>query len=61
MLALVPTLRSGSGAAAVVLGALLSELEAIRWGSAKLQGARDKMEDDVPHRILGVIGSLHPS
>nr|CAB3473280.1 unnamed protein product [Digitaria exilis] len=24
-----------------------SELEAIRWGSAKLQGARDEMEDDV--------------
>lgn len=24
-----------------------SELEAIRWGSAKLQGARDEMEDEV--------------
>ncbi|KAF0917897.1 hypothetical protein E2562_021622 [Oryza meyeriana var. granulata] len=27
-----------------------SELEAIRWGSAKLQGARDEMEDEVVFR-----------
>ncbi|XP_062213028.1 probable protein phosphatase 2C 5 isoform X2 [Phragmites australis] len=32
-----------------------SELEAIRWGSAKLQGTRDEMEDEVVLRP----GSLH--
>ncbi|CAO2177060.1 unnamed protein product [Urochloa humidicola] len=36
---------AASGVAAA--GPPSSELEAIRWGSAKLQGARDEMEDEV--------------
>ncbi|KAG8051651.1 hypothetical protein GUJ93_ZPchr0001g30977 [Zizania palustris] len=34
-------------AGTVAAGPPSSELEAIRWGSAKLQGARDEMEDEV--------------
>ncbi|KAL5227852.1 hypothetical protein ABZP36_016117 [Zizania latifolia] len=41
-------------AGSVAAGPPSSELEAIRWGSAKLQGARDEMEDEV---VLGP-GSL---
>uniref|UniRef100_A0A0D3EQ21 protein-serine/threonine phosphatase n=1 Tax=Oryza barthii TaxID=65489 RepID=A0A0D3EQ21_9ORYZ len=44
--------RAGSAAwchatAAGSVAASSSELEAIRWGTAKLQGARDEMEDEV--------------
>jgi protein phosphatase 1A len=39
----------------VTTGPPTSELEAIRWGSAKLQGRRDEMEDEVVLRPAALL------